>query len=94
MVASVRRAITATTTGAASRGDPALKRMCATGPGECLLQPGSAQWQRGVEHIIGYLSDGRLRMPISAITPLAEAGRAHRLLESRQVSGKLLLSVG
>lgn len=57
-------------------------------------RPGSAQWQRGVVHIIDYLSDGSLRMPISAITPLAEAGRAHRLLETRQVSGKLLLSVG
>lgn len=57
-------------------------------------RPGSAQCQRGVEDIIGYLADVRLRIPISAMKPLAEAGRAHRLLETRQVSGKLLLSVG
>jgi NADPH:quinone reductase-like Zn-dependent oxidoreductase len=32
-------------------------------------------------------------MQIEAIFPLAEAGKAHKLLESRQVSGKLLLDV-
>lgn len=57
-------------------------------------RPGSSRWRRGVKAILGYLSDGHLRMPIAAILPLAEAGRAHRMLESRQVSGKLLLSVG
>jgi len=30
---------------------------------------------------------------VPAFIPLAEAGKAHRLLESRQVSGKLLLDV-
>jgi NADPH2:quinone reductase len=57
-------------------------------------KPGSPGWRRGTKAILDYLEDGRLRMPIEAILPLGEAGRAHQLLESRQVSGKLLLDVG
>ncbi len=57
-------------------------------------RPGSPAWRRGIKAILAYLTDGRLRMPIEAILPLADAGKAHRLLESRQVSGKLLLDVG
>lgn len=56
-------------------------------------KPGSAHWRRGVKAVLAYLADGRLRMPVAGIVPLAEAGRAHRMLETRQVSGKLLLSV-
>lgn len=56
-------------------------------------RPGSPGWRRGVQAVLGYLADGRLRMPIAGIIPLAEAGRAHRMLETRQVSGKLLLFV-
>jgi NADPH2:quinone reductase len=57
-------------------------------------KPGSPGWRRGIKAILDYLEDGRLRMPIAGILPLAQAGKAHRLLESRQVSGKLLLDVG
>ncbi|MGE0006500.1 MAG: zinc-binding alcohol dehydrogenase family protein [Parvibaculaceae bacterium] len=56
-------------------------------------KPGSATWRRGIKAVLAYLADGRLRMPIEAILPLADAGKAHKLLESRQVSGKLLLEV-
>lgn len=56
--------------------------------------PGSPAWRRGIKAILAYLADGRLRMPIEAILPLAEAGKAHKLLESRKVSGKLLLDAG
>jgi NADPH2:quinone reductase len=55
--------------------------------------PGSPAWRRGTKAIVSFLADGTLRMPIEAIFPLAEAGKAHKLLESRQVSGKLLLDV-
>jgi NADPH:quinone reductase len=57
-------------------------------------KPGSPGWRRGIKAILAYLADGRLRMPIEAVLPLAQAGKAHRLLESRQISGKLLLDVG
>lgn len=56
-------------------------------------KPGSPGWRRGIKAIVASLADGTLRMPIEAIFPLAEAGNAHKLLESRQVSGKLLLDM-
>jgi len=55
--------------------------------------PGSPAWRRGIKAILGHLADGSLRMPIEAILPLADAGKAHKLLESRKVSGKLLLDL-
>ncbi|WP_225848110.1 zinc-binding dehydrogenase [Streptomyces sp. HPF1205] len=39
------------------------------------------------------LTDGGLELPISAEFPLAEAAEAHRLVESRTTTGKLLLRV-
>ena len=56
-------------------------------------RPGSPAWRRGIKAIITRLVKGSLRMPIEAIIPLREVARAHRLLESRKVSGKLLLDV-
>ncbi|CAN5183075.1 quinone oxidoreductase [soil metagenome] len=55
--------------------------------------PGSPRWKRGVREIVAGFADDRLRLPIEAVVPFAEVARAHRLLESRQVSGKLLLDV-
>jgi NADPH:quinone reductase len=55
--------------------------------------PGSPAWRRGIRAILARLAEGSLHMPIEAIMPLREAARAHRLLESRKVSGKLLLDV-
>jgi NADPH:quinone reductase len=37
---------------------------------------------------------GNLNVPISRVYPLQDAGQAHRDLESRRTTGKLLLSVG
>ncbi len=45
------------------------------------------------EAILGWLAAGRLRIPVAEVLPLERAADAHRLLESRQVKGKLLLSV-
>ena len=56
-------------------------------------RPGSPAWRRGIKAILTRLKEGSLRMPIEAVIPLRDAARAHRLLESRQVSGKLLLDV-
>jgi NADPH2:quinone reductase len=56
-------------------------------------RPGSPAWRRGIKAILTRLEEGSLRMPIEAIIPLRDAARAHRLLESRKVSGKLLLDV-
>jgi NADPH2:quinone reductase len=41
--------------------------------------------------VLGWIRDGELRIRIWREIPLAEAAEAHRLLESRQTAGKLLL---
>jgi NADPH2:quinone reductase len=41
--------------------------------------------------ILGWVQDGSLKLTIDRELPLAQAGEAHRLLESRQTSGKVLL---
>lgn len=41
--------------------------------------------------VAGWVKDGRLRLRIDRELPLAEAAQAHRLLESRQTAGKVLL---
>ena len=55
--------------------------------------PGSARWRRGVRYVLGALAGGRLAVPIEGRYPLAEAAEMHRRLETRGVSGKLLLHV-
>ncbi|HVV87002.1 MAG TPA: quinone oxidoreductase [Kofleriaceae bacterium] len=42
--------------------------------------------------VLGAIAAGGLRITIDRILPLADAGRAHTLLESRATSGKLLLA--
>jgi NADPH2:quinone reductase len=37
--------------------------------------------------------EGRVRVPVTGTFPLAEAGRAHELLEGRATTGKLLLEI-
>lgn len=44
--------------------------------------------------ILGWVREGRLRLRIHAEYPLSQAGQAHRDLESRRTSGKLLLLPG
>jgi NADPH2:quinone reductase len=48
---------------------------------------------RSADAVLGWLAAGQLRIPVAGILPLARAADAHRLLESRQVKGKLLLAV-
>lgn len=43
------------------------------------------------EAVLGLLADGRLRLVVGARFPLAEAARAHELIESRASIGKTLL---
>jgi NADPH2:quinone reductase len=41
--------------------------------------------------IFCWLAEGSLKVPIAQTFPLAEAAKAHKLIEDRQVAGKLLL---
>lgn len=55
--------------------------------------PGSRRWTHSVVDILDGFSSGRFVMPIERIFPLAAVANAHELLETRGVSGKLLLEV-
>ncbi|HSB69863.1 MAG TPA: quinone oxidoreductase [Candidatus Methylomirabilis sp.] len=46
------------------------------------------------EDIFSALRDGRLRVAVCRIFPLEQAGEAHRLLQSRETIGKIMLAVG
>ncbi len=46
-----------------------------------------------VEHVWPLLADGTVQPVVSTVLPLAEAGRAHALMESGESSGKILLAV-
>lgn len=50
-------------------------------------------WNAARQDLLQAVEDGSLRVTVSKVLPLAEAAEAHRLLESRQVVGKLLLAV-
>ena len=44
------------------------------------------------EAVLGAVARGELTVTIDRVLPLADAAEAHRLLESRATSGKLLLA--
>lgn len=57
--------------------------------GHYLATPDELRWRVG--ELMTLVSSGALKVRISARYPLADAGRAHRDLESRATTGKLLL---
>jgi NADPH:quinone reductase len=44
--------------------------------------------------VFGMFTAGQLNVPISRVYPLQDAGQAHKDLESRRTTGKLLISIG
>ncbi|MEZ5923656.1 MAG: quinone oxidoreductase [Hyphomicrobiaceae bacterium] len=57
-------------------------------------RPGSEAWRIGVREIVAHVADGRLKVPIAGVHDLSDAGTAHQRLESREVTGKLILRIG
>ncbi|HEY6929794.1 MAG TPA: zinc-binding dehydrogenase, partial [Thermoanaerobaculia bacterium] len=43
------------------------------------------------ESVLGWVRDGKLKLTIDRELPMSQAAEAHRLLVSRQTSGKLVL---
>lgn len=66
-----------------------------------LTRPTLANYSATVEEldwrandVLNWVAQGKLKLHIHKVYPLAEAGQAHRDLESRGTTGKLLLRVG
>lgn len=53
--------------------------------------PGSSLWQEGLDFVIPRVLDGRIDVPLAEVFALKDAQDMHRKIESRTVSGKLLL---
>lgn len=68
-----------------------LKGQTVGGYGGPWLRPGAAQ--RAREAISGFLQSGSLRVIGGASFPLEDAPEAHRAIEERRTSGKVLLAV-
>ena len=52
-----------------------------------------AAWRKGVEYITAAFAEGKLDLPIAAVFPLEKCREMHEKMESRTVSGKLLLKM-
>ena len=50
-------------------------------------------WRKGVEYITAAFAGGKLDLPITAVFPLEKCQEMHEKMESRTVSGKLLLKM-
>jgi NADPH2:quinone reductase len=59
--------------------------------GHYLLSREELLWRAG--DVLQWISEGKLKIPIFRTYPLAEVAQAHRDLESRKTTGKLLLVV-
>ena len=53
--------------------------------------PDRGSLERRSGAVLGWVADGTLKVRIGATFPLAEAGEAHRALEGRKTTGKVLL---
>jgi NADPH:quinone reductase len=56
-----------------------------------LAAPDELRWRAG--EVMTLVTSGALKVRVSAVYPLADAARAHRDLEGRRTTGKLLLRV-
>jgi NADPH:quinone reductase len=57
--------------------------------GHYVATPAELRWRAG--EVLGWIRDGSLRLRIDRELPLARAADAHRALEARETSGKVLL---
>jgi len=59
--------------------------------GNYVATPDELAWRAG--DVLNWISEGKLKLRIHKVYPLADAAQAHRDLESRNTTGKLLLRV-
>ena len=72
----------------------ALGSLVVTRPslGHFVQTPKELEWR--VEELLSSIQSGALAVTIAATFPLTDAAEAHRAIESREYSGKILLTVG
>ena len=92
-----RRGVMALYGAASGNPDPVDPRMFAAGS-LYLTRPGlgdytvdRAELEQRAGDVLGWVASGQLKLHIGHELPLSEAPEAHRLLESRATTGKLLL---
>ena len=95
-----RRGVMALYGAASGNPDPVDPRMFGAGS-LYLTRPGlgdytvdRAELEQRAGDVLGWVASGELKLHIGQELPLAEAAEAHRLLESRATTGKLLLLTG
>jgi NADPH2:quinone reductase len=57
------------------------------------LDNAAPYWSAGIAEVTAMVLDGRLRLPVAGVFPMARAEEMFAALESRQTAGKLLLAV-
>jgi len=57
-------------------------------------EPGSKRWTAGVRYVMAGAARGRFGMPVAGVFPMAKIAELQARLETRGVSGKLLLEIG
>jgi NADPH2:quinone reductase len=92
-----RRGVMALYGAASGNPDPVDPRLFAAGS-LYLTRPGlgdytvnRAELEQRAGDVLGWVASGQIKLHIGHELPLAEAPEAHRLLESRATTGKLLL---
>ena len=95
-----RRGVMALYGAASGNPDPVDPRMFGAGS-LYLTRPGlgdytvdRAELEQRAGDVLGWVASGELKLHIGQELPLSEAAEAHRLLESRATTGKLLLLTG
>ena len=95
-----RRGVMALYGAASGNPDPVDPRMFGAGS-LYLTRPGlgdytvdRAELEQRAGDVLGWVASGELQLHIGQELPLSEAAEAHRLLESRATTGKLLLLTG
>jgi len=55
------------------------------------IQQHPQRWQAALGAVIGQAAQGSLRIPVTHTFSLADAAEAHRAVEARQTTGKVVL---
>jgi NADPH2:quinone reductase len=53
----------------------------------------SEEAREGIQRVMNWIADGKLKIVIGLKLPLEQAGEAHRKMEGREPVGKILLTV-